>query len=349
MNNLSIPSFKYKNISIIFAAVFLLLLTACQDNEVQKNFYAGRTQGSTFHITYFGGDVARIERGIDSIYLAVNQSMSTYIETSDISKINNGDSTVVVDNLFIDVFKASKHIHKQSKGYFDPTVGVLVNYYGFGPEKYTMKIDTSYVDSLMQYVGLNKLKLTPEHRLKMSHPGIYIDFNAIAQGYTADRVAALLDQNNIDNYLVEVGGEIVVKGKNLESQEPWMIGIDDPNQTLEKRTLTAIITLKDHGMATSGNYRKFRIDSVTGKKYVHTIDPLTGYPARNSLLSATVLAENAMMADGYATTLMTMGIEKSKEFLKTIPENLEAYLIYAENDSIRYFMTDGFEDLLVKD
>lgn len=349
MNTNLICAFGSRNcIRVTMVGLFSLLLTACQNNEPPKNFYSGRTQGSTFHITYFGGNVEQIEDGIDSIYLDVNQSMSTYLESSDISKINNGDSSVVVDDMFVDVFEASKRIHKQSKGYFDPTVGVLVNYYGFGPEKSALKIDTAHVDSLMRYVGLNKLTLTPEHRIKTSSPGVYIDFNAIAQGYTADRVALLLNRHHIDDYLVEVGGEIVAKGMNLQSGEPWLVGIDDPNQTLKKRTLTAIISLGDRGMATSGNYRKFRIDSISGKKYVHTIDPLTGYPARNSLLSATVLADNAMLADGYATTLMAMGIEKSKPFLKTLPK-VDAYLIYVENDSIRYFMTDGFKKLLVEE
>lgn len=348
MNNLFIFSKIQKGISVFFAAIFFLMLTACQEKEAPKNFYAGRTQGSTFHITYFGGNVSEIEQGIDSIYLAVNQSMSTYLESSDISRINNGDSTVVVDTMFVDVFNTSKQIYEQSNGYFDPTVGVLVNYYGFGPEKLSLEIDTSHVDSLMQYVGLNKLKLTAEHRIKTSQSGIYIDFNAIAQGYTADRVATFLNKKNIDNYLVEVGGEIVAKGKNLQSEESWLIGIDDPKQTLKKRTLTAIITLSDRGMATSGNYRKFRIDSITGQKYVHTMDPLTGYPARNRLLSATVLAKTCMLADGYATSFMAMGIQKSKAFLKTLPD-VDAYLIYTENDSLQYFMTDGFKKLLVKE
>lgn len=338
-------------LNILKKGVLLILVTflfsACNEDKPQENFYAGRVQGSTFHITYFGGNKNQIETGIDSLFSAVDESMSTYLESSDISKINHGDTTVVVDEMFVEVFKTSQLIHKQSQGYFDPTVGVLVNYYGFGPEKYTLKIDSSHVDSLMQYVGLDKVHLTENYQINKSTPGIYIDFNAIAQGYTADRVAVFLNQNGMNNYLVEVGGEIVAKGKNLATKETWRIGIDDPKQIQGKRALVNVIKLQNQGMATSGNYRKFRVDSITGQKYVHTINPLTGFPARNSLLSATVLAENCMLADGYATSFMAMGVEKSKQLLKKLPE-VDAYLIFVDGDSTRSFMTPGFKKNLAK-
>lgn len=326
----------------------VLLMVSCEEKSVEKIVYSGRAQGTTFHITYFDRSGANLENGIDSVFLAINRSMSTYLENSDISKINNGDSTLVVNDMFVDVFNISKKIHKKSSGYFDPTVGKLVNFYGFGPDKFSLEIDSANVDSLMQYVGFGKVELTAKHTIKKTNPEIYLDFNAIGQGYAVDRVAAVLDQKNIQNYLVEVGGEMVASGRNLASGKKWRVGIDDPNNTLKNRTLSAIVELQNQALSTSGNYRKFRIDSVTGEKYVHTIDPLTGYPAKNSLLSASVLAKNCTLADAYATSLMAMGLEKSKEFLKTVPE-IDVYLIYAEKDSIQIFMTEGFEKRLLKE
>lgn len=336
----------YRNQYVGLILLLALFLTSCQDKP-EKNFFAGRAQGSTFHITYFGGNSTVINKGIDSIFTAINESMSTYIETSDISRINNGDTTVVVDDMFVDVFEASRLIYEQTKGIFDPTIGKLVNYYGFGPEKLFIDIDTTHVDSLVQYVGLDKIKITANHHIQKTNPNIYIDFNAIAQGYTTDVIGSYLEAHKRNNFLVEVGGEIMAKGINLASGAPWRVGIDDPQQTGQKRRLKAIIQLKNAGMATSGNYRKFRIDSVTGKKYVHTIDANTGYPARNRMLSATVISKTCMMADGYATAFMAMGIDEAKQFVNTLP-NVEAYFIYAKHDSIASFMTDGFKEMLLE-
>lgn len=325
----------------------IFLVVSCGKETPEEIVFSGNALGTTYQVKYFTKDGFEAQKGIDSVFLAINRSMSTYLENSDISKINKGDSTLVVDDMFTEVFHASKKVHKISHGYFDPTVGKLVNFYGFGPEKFSLKIDSSNIDSLMDYVGFDKVRLTSKNTIKKSDPTIYLDFNAIAKGYAVDRLAYFLDENNIKNYLVEVGGELLAKGKNLATKKPWTVGIDDPNQTLKKRTLSAIIKLENRAMATSGNYRKFRVDSVTGEKYVHTIDPLTGFPAKNNLLSASVLAKNCMLADAYATSLMAMGLEKSKEFLKTVPK-IDAYLIYAEKDSIKTFMTEGFEKRLVK-
>lgn len=335
-----------KQACLLFGGCFLLF--SCGTKTPKETVISGTALGTTYQVKYFASDNFDAEEGIDSVFQAINRSMSTYLEKSDISKINNGDSTLVVDKMFVDVFEASKKIHRESGGYFDPTVGKLVNFYGFGPEKFSLKIDSAHVDSLMRYIGFDKVELTPEHTISKAFPSVYLDFNAIAKGYAVDRLGAYLRANKIENYLVEVGGELVSEGRNLNSKKHWAVGIDDPNQELGERSLSAIIKLKNQAMATSGNYRKYRIDSTTGEKYVHTIDPLTGHTAKNSLLSASVLAENCMLADGYATTLMAMGLEKTKEFLKKTQE-IEAYLIYAEADSIRTFMTDGFEKRLLEE
>ncbi|HET8839281.1 MAG TPA: FAD:protein FMN transferase [Flavobacteriaceae bacterium] len=335
---------KYK---LVLFAVSCFLVISCGKNLPEEKILAGRALGTTYQIKYFSENDLNLKSGVDSIFQAINKSMSTYSPDSDISKINKGDSLLVVDDMFVEVFKTSKIIFEKSDGYFDPTVGNLVNFYGFGPDKFTLKIDSANIDSLMQYVGFDKVKLTPNHTIRKSDTAVYIDFNAIAKGFSVDRLAAYLQQNGVENYLVEVGGELVAHGKNLSNHDAWKVGIDDPKQTSGKRTLATVIELKNHGMATSGNYRKFRVDSATGEKYMHTINPLTGYPARNSVLSASVLAKNCMLADGYATTFMALGLEKSKELLKTLPD-IDAYLIYAEKDSIGTFMTEGFKRQLVE-
>lgn len=334
---------KYK---FIFLAASFFFMVSCGTDTPKEHVLSGMALGTTYQIKYFSENNLNLQSGVDSIFRAINKSMSTYSPDSDISKINKGDSLLVVDEMFVEVFETSKMIFEKSEGYFDPTVGNLVNFYGFGPEKFTLEIDSANIDSLMEYVGFDKVKLTPRHTIKKSDPAVYLDFNAIAKGFTVDKLAAYLERKGIENYLVEVGGELVAHGRNLKTADAWKIGIDDPNQTSEKRTLANVIELKNHGMATSGNYRKFRVDSVTGEKYVHTINPLTGYPARNTVLSVTVLAKNCMLADGYATTFMALGLEKSKKLLQTL-SNIDAYLIYAEKDSIGSFMTDGFKKQLV--
>lgn len=338
------PMNKYIFAFILSSFLFFL---SCAPQEEKAIHYSGNALGTTFHITYFDEKGFDAEKSIDSVFRVINRSMSTYLENSDISKINDGDSSIVVDTMFAEVFRMSKKIHRLTNGYFDPTVGKLVNFYGFGPEKMHLKVDSVTVDSLMKYVGFDKIDLTTAHKIIKAHPSIYLDFNAIAKGYAVDRLAKMLEQHGIENYLVEIGGELVAKGKNFNSGKSWRVGIDDPGSNLRDRELSAVIEIKNKGMATSGNYRKFRVDSITGEKYVHTLDPMTGYPARNTLLSATVLAKNCALADGYATAFMAMGLEKSQEILQNHPE-LEAYLIYAEKDSLGIFMSKGFEKHLVQ-
>lgn len=330
-----------------FSLFIFFFFVSCSKYNPEAIRYSGNALGTTFHITYFDERDYDAEKGIDSVFQAINRSMSTYLSNSAISKINHGDSTVVVDSMFAEVFRISKKIHRTTDGYFDPTVGKLVNFYGFGPEEMHLKIDSSTVDSLMQYVGFDKIELTPAQTIIKTHPTIYLDFNAIAKGYAVDRLAEMLTRNEVENYLVEIGGEVVAKGKNLDSGKSWRIGIDNPGNTLQNRKLSAVIEIKNQGMATSGNYRKFRIDSLTGEKYVHTLDPLTGHPAKNTLLSATVLGKNCTLADAYATAFMAMGLEKSQEILQKHP-GLGAYLIYAEKGSLGVFMTKTFEKQLVK-
>ena len=331
--------------SRILSLLLLLISLSClPEKDLIRNVAAGPALGTSYSIIYLNSEPLDLQAEIDSVFAAVNQSMSTYIPDSDISKINQGDSTLAVDQMFREVFDLSKQVYKNTEGYFDPTVGVLVNAWGFGPGK-QIELDSSRIDSLLKFVGFNKVHITPENRIIKDNPEIRFDFNAVAKGYAIDRLGRLLDEKNLDNYLIEVGGELLAKGENRQKDKRWVVGIDDP-QVTEGRRLIRTIYLKDRAMASSGNYRKFRIDSITGEKYVHTIDPKTGYTKNSRVLSTTVITETCARADAYATAFMAMDVEVSKEILAK-EDDLEGYLIYLDtNGDTREYMTEGFSNLL---
>jgi thiamine biosynthesis lipoprotein len=333
-----------KKLSVLL--FFIFLSASCKDEGLQGYTKTGEALGTTYQVKYFSSENINAEKALDSIFEVINSSMSTYQDDSDISRINAGAENVKVDMHFRRVFDASKQVFEESNGYFDPTVGNLVNLYGFGPEQPLYEIDSIKLDSLKQLVGFKKVKLTQDNVIEKEDPDIYLDFNAIAKGYTIDVIAHYLDTKNIDNYLIELGGELVAKGRNLERDSNWLVAIDNPLQTQEKRTLQTVLALNNRAMATSGNYRKFRVDSSTGKRFVHTINPLTGRAEKSNLLSASVLAKNCTLADGYATAFMALGFDKSIEMLEKL-ENVDVYFIYEnERDSIRVFATEGFEKVL---
>lgn len=324
----------------------IILFTGCQESAYKEKTVSGEALGTTYTIKYFSEKDLGMENALDSIFRVVNRSMSTYQPDSDISRLNRGDSLVVVDTLFQNVFSLSQQIYRESGGYFDPTVGDLVNMYGFGPEKSLKVIDSTTIDSLMVFVGLDKIEISPEGQVKKEFPEVYLDFNAIAKGYAIDLIGHYLDHQEVDHFLVELGGELLAKGKNVNKDAAWIVGIDDPNQEEGSRTLTAGVALKDRAMATSGNYRKNRIDPATGATYVHTINPLTGYPEKSNLLSTSVLAENCALADGYATAFMALGVERTIEILEDL-EMVDVYLIYTEDGKVKTYASEGFQEVLV--
>jgi len=330
-----------KNFITLCCVAFLVFSCAQQETTIYKNQNTGAALGTSYSLIYLSKEKLDFQREIDSVFGVVNQSLSTYMPDSDISKINRGDTTVVVDHMFQEVFKLSKEIHKSTAGYFDPTVGSLVNAWGFGPGE-QIELDSVSVDSLMQFVGFQKVELTSENTIKKEHVNITFDFNAIAKGYAIDRLAKLMNQKGINNYLLEVGGELVSKGKNVITDKLWSIGIDDP-QIEEGRQLKLVITLKDKALASSGNYRKFRIDAITGEKFVHTINPKTGYTKNGKVLAANVLAADCATADAYATAFMAMSLENSIALLNEHQE-LEGYIIYLDSEGVtQEFMTPRFQ------
>lgn len=285
----------------------------------------GNALGTTFSIAY--NDVTDYSDAVDSLFHVVNNSLSTYHPNSLISKINKGDSLIVVDTHFINVFNKAKQIHKETDAYFDPTVGVLVNAWGFGPEKSEENPDSVAVEKLIKLVGFDKVTLENK-RVKKQNPAIFIDFNAIAKGYTVDVIGRFLESKNVKDYMVEIGGEVRVRGYNPRGEKTWTIGIEKPS-TDGTRTNKTIIKVSNKAIATSGNYRKFKIDKQ-GKKYVHTINPKTGFTEQNNLLSVSVISKkDCADVDAYATAFMAMGYDKTKAFLQEHQE-LKAILIYLD-------------------
>lgn len=328
---------KFKVVLLFFGG--LLLVFSCKkpvENDYTK--LRGGAFGTIFHITY--DHEHDFTRQIDSLFNVVNNSLSTYIQNSDISKINKGDSTVIVDALFAEVYAKSLKIFKQTDGIFDPTIGVLVNAWGFGPEKVSVKPDSAKIAQLLELVGFDKVQLE-NHKIKKDNGSIYFDFNAIAKGYAVDVAGRFLESQSISNYLVEIGGEIRTRGVKKDGSF-WRAGIEDPNFD-GTRSIKKIVELKDEAMATSGNYRKFKIDSITGKKYVHILNAKTGYSTQSNLLSVSVIGKtDCADVDGYATALMAMSLEKAKQFLKNHQE-LRAYIIYSDVEgNLQSYTTENF-------
>ena len=326
--------------------IVAILFTSCTKTT---DFYSiqGEAQGSTYSIKYISNEEKVTKNQIDSLLTAFDLSLSTYRPDSKISKINAGDSTVVVDEFFTETFQLSNQIYKETMGLFDPTIGVLVNAYGFGPNKKQEDLSQKQIDSLLQFVGFDKIVLNSNKTISKNYKETFIDFNAIAQGYSVDVVVNYLKSKGIENAIVEIGGELFALGKNTIDNKNWVVGIDDPLQKPEERTLIAKVNLENLGMATSGNYRKVMIDEVTGNKFVHIINPKTGLAQKNNVLSATVLSKSSAISDGYATAFMLMSLDESKVFLQKHPE-LYVMLLYSDSDNkMQQFTTENFNSLII--
>ncbi len=309
--------------------LLLLILTSCakeaQSNEPVR--LQGAVFGTTYSIIYYDVET-NLKPEIQQLFTDINQSLSTYIPTSDISKINRGEKGVKIDAYFREVFEKSARIFQETDGYFDPTVGNLVNAWGFGPEKPLNDLDSVKIEEMMKYVGFNQVKIKNGEVVR-ENPNIYFDFNAVAKGFGIDLVARFLESKGIKSYLVEIGGEIRTRGSK-PGEKDWVVQLDSPN-TDGTRTVYDVLTLNNQSMASSGNYRKFRI-AENGEKYVHTINPKTGYAKESNLLAATVYADlDCADVDAYATAFMAMGLEKTKEFLGN-RNDLQVVLIYVNED-----------------
>ena len=318
---------------------FLLFLIVGTIIIVGQNKPTFRTQqgkifGTLYTVTYEHN--ADLQPQIVAAMQAVDNSLSPFNKQSIITHVNNNDS-IEVDELFTEVFRTAERIYSDSHGAFDPTVAPLVNAWGFGFKK-GMNISDTTIDSLRKLVGLSRIRLE-DKRVVKADERIMLDFSAIAKGYGSDCVARVLDSCGIQNYMVEIGGEVVVKGHN-KNGNPWGIGITKPvdDSLSMNQELQTVLRLTDCAVATSGNYRNFYYKD--GVKYAHTIDPRTGYPVQHSLLSATVIADNCMRADALATAFMVLGVDSAMAYCERHPE-IKGYFIVAA-DSGRYEVQQSF-------
>lgn len=328
---------------ILSVIPFLLLVNSCSPPPEYAEIN-GLTQGTTYHIVIEktpGLDIMELRQKIEKLLTDVDNSLSIYNDSSVISRINAGVSDLT-DTLFREVFRLSAVVSEQSGGLFDITIGPLVKAWGFGPDA-IKRFDETMLDSLLALVGMDKVRLEGDRIIK-ADPDMFIDANAIAQGYTVDLLVDLLKQEGIAEYLVEVGGEVRTSGDKRGSG--WQVGIDTPadGNFTPGADMQAKVRLDDRALATSGNYRKFFVEN--GIKYSHTIDPRTGYPVRHTLLSATVIASECATADAWATACMVSGTEAAKALIERY-DFLEGYLIFSdENGEMRSWMSEGLKSLI---
>lgn len=328
-----------------FRVVPLLILLACAagcNTSSDGAFYTvqGFTQGTTYSIKYQHPTFTDLSKQIDSLLLRFDRSLSTYDSTSIISSINRNIPGVRTDSLFRTVFRESARVYQVTGGAFDITLGPVIDVWGFGAGE-RQEVDSAMVDSLLDFVGMEKVHLDGD-RLVKSTPEVRLNVNAIAQGYSVDVVSAYLEDLGCRNYMVEIGGEIRTHGVNEEGNF-WRIGVDRPEfgNMIPGEQLQVIINMHNRSLATSGNYRKFY--EKDGVRITHSIDPVTGYPKASNLLSVTILADECITADAYATACMVMGLEKGKEFVER-QKGVDAYFIYGdEYGTYQVWFTDGLK------
>ncbi|MFC2125443.1 FAD:protein FMN transferase [Bacteroidota bacterium] len=328
---------------ILIIVVFAVWKFRQGDKDAEKVSFQGMTMGTYYNIIYLDHDGVSYQEKIDSLLDIWNMALSTYIPGSEISRFNRDTVHKFKLPYFYPVLVASRNVYNVSNGAFDPTIMPLVNAWGFGPVESELP-ESNIIDSLMQYIGFDNIRFN-ETSVHKPDIGIQLDFSAIAKGYGVDVVGDFLENLEIENYLVEIGGEISCKGVN-DRGVPWTTGVEDPTGEYLERKIMTVIGIDNKSIATSGNYRNFYVKD--GKKYAHTISPFTGFPVQHSLLSASVITDDCMYADAYATAFMVLGLEKSKEILKA-QDDLDAYLIYAdENGELKTFITEGVRSTIIE-
>ena len=328
----------------IISLIFLILLVAGTIFILSRSKYQtsqGEIFGTTYHVRY--NSTQNLDKEIEQELFRVDTIFSLFKENSLLSRFNRGEDKGKGNTLFAEVIKLSLEISNETEGAFDITVAPLVNAWGFGFMN-KQPLSNKQVDSLQKLVGYQHLSFNGKELTK-DIPNLQIDCGAIAKGYAVDRIAKLLSDKGCQNYMVEIGGEVVVKGNN-DKGEKWKIGINKPTQHAlpTEEDLQTLLSLTNCGIATSGNYRNFYIKD--GKKYAHSIDPKTGYPVQHSLLSATVISQSCAKSDALATAFMVMGLDKAKAFVET-HKDIQVYFIYAdEKGNYQVWMSDGMKPLI---
>ncbi len=344
-SKLSIPELRMNIKIALLAAVwlFILLLHSCSSPPAYI-YNEGPVYGTYYHIVYDSPGGKDLHEEIKRKLAEYDLSFSTFNPGSSISKVNTNQEAEP-DPLFIHCFRRSEEISSITGGAFDITVAPLVNAWGFG-FRHREIITIQLIDSLLRFTGYKKVRLSDGQIIK-DDPSVMLDMSAIAKGYTCDLIGDFLEASGCLNYMVEIGGEVVAKGINAKGRA-WSIGISKPDETglFTSQDLQAVVKLPDRALATSGNYRNFYEED--GKRYAHTIDPKTGYPVQHNLLSATVLADDCMTADAFATAFMVMGLERSLELADSLPE-IAVYFIYADESGVnKIHMSENFRQNLVE-
>ena len=341
------PDYKKKLPRIFFFLAALLLMVKVireKDESIVTNHVTGQTMGTIpYSIKYKTAGAQDYQFQIDSVLRAFNQSLSTYIPNSEISRFNRYDTLVYETSMFYPVLEASRKIHELTNGAFDPTIGPLVNAWGFGPGKDIKVVAQAQIDSLLEYVGFDNIQFNRDYAIKKS--GVYLDFSAIAKGYAIDLVADFLVKKGVTDYMVEIGGEVGVQGTN-DKGYLWSIGIEDPLVSKDEQKVLAIARVENRALATSGNYRNYF--ERDGKIYAHIIDPRTGYTSNQSILSATVFAPDCMTADAYATAFMVIGVDEAMKIVNADPL-LDALLIFQTDSGESVIMTENLKDQVTLD
>ena len=325
--------------------------TPTQEKEEPIRNFRGNTQGTTYEIIVADSEVNFTNAEIDSVLAEFDASLSTYIPTSKISQLNSSqDGLIVTDEteFFKTCYLKSQEIFQLTNGSFDPSVFPLVKGWGF-MDNIESPLSQEEVDLLMKDIGFDQhhsIQFNDKSIvLTKTNPGFQIDFNAVAQGYSVDVLGDFLKGRGQKNYYIEIGGELLLSGKNSKGTD-WNIGIDIPADKSATHEIENVVSITNEAIATSGSYRKFY--EMNGNRYAHFLDPKTGYPVQHSLLSATVIANDAGTADGYATAFMVMGVENTLAFIQKHPKlNLEVYLLYADSEgNIARKMTPDFQQYL---
>lgn len=329
---------RVKNALYTLALLLALLIVwkYRQGDGLEPVKLEGRTMGTSYHITYFDRHHRNFQLAVDSLMVLVNKSINTYDTASEISRFNRARRSFAFHlPYFLPPLKKSREVVAGSQGAFDPTVMPLVNAWGFGPKKIE-RPDTTEVLAVRAFVGFEKIGFDKDSLWK-NDPRVQLDFSAIGQGYGADVIADFFKSKSVENFFIELGGEGVAWGKNLKENRVWEVGILDPNSDYVEQKFRAYATLNNKGYSTSGNYFNYR--EVDGRKYSHTIDPVTGFPVQRELLSATVFASDCATADAWATAFMSMGHIKGQEILKSHPE-VDVFFIYSSPDGLKTFASE---------
>jgi len=339
--------FTIKWLALIGLTFFI---AACSKTESEIVEIQGKTMGTYYQIKYVLDSTQQkneslstqsIKVQIDEKLELVNDLMSTYRPNSELSRFNQTDNSMPVSDAMIHVVKSALTIFEQSNGAYDVTVGPLVNLWGFGPDKHPDKVPTqAVIDEKMQLVGSQYLSIEG-NKLVKSIPTLYVDLSSIAKGYGVDFIAEYLQSMGIENYLVDIGGELRVHGRKPESKN-WAVAIERP---VAGQNVQRVINVGNNGIATSGDYRNyFESDGI---RYSHTIDPKTGKPITHKLASVTVINESAMLADGYATAITVLGPDAGFEFANK--HHLAVYLLVKQAEGFKAIYTPEFKPYLVED